>query len=141
MSGTNSRIPRGTPLPGTHFEVGGTLLCEDEPVAALSTVRRPAIRDQAGPLTAERMPRRFSSSLITSMEDALRSGELTLPELRFALQSATLRSEDDIRLVCLQTIRLKQAIIALGQDAQTLMQRVHPHTVAMLLRSWTIDQN
>ena len=87
------------------------------------------------------MPMRFSNDLIASMEDALRSGVLTLPELRFALQSATLRNEDDIRLVCAQTIRLKQAIIALGQDAQTLMKRVHPHTVALLLRSWTIDQN
>lgn len=148
MTGTVSRIPRGNNPVGNQLEAVGMTLCVEEPAAAaVSSARRPAVpttailRDPPALAPTVRTPRRFSKDLVACMEDALRSGVLTLPELRFALQSATLRNEDDIRLVCEQTLRLKQAIIALGQDAETLMKRVHPHTVALLLRSWTIDQN
>ena len=143
MTGTNSRIPRTHPPVGYQIEAAGVALCDDD---HSTTAQRPvmpttnvALLDP--PAQAIRMPRHFSNALVAHMEAALRSGELTLPELRFALQSAKLRNEDDIRQVCEQTIRLKQAIIALGHDAQTLMKRVHPHTVAFLLRSWSIDQN
>ncbi|HEX3132052.1 MAG TPA: hypothetical protein VHX44_00550, partial [Planctomycetota bacterium] len=85
--------------------------------------------------------RKFSAELVASMQGSLLRGDLTLDELRFALGSATLRSEDDIRQVLAETIRLKQAIIALGADAQRLMKHVHPRTVAFLLRSWTTEHS
>jgi hypothetical protein len=85
--------------------------------------------------------RKFSAELVASMQGSLLRWDLTLDELRFALGSATLRSEDDIRQVLAETIRLKQAIIALGADAQRLMKHVHPRTVAFLLRSWTTEHS
>ncbi len=109
MTGTNSRIPRTHPPVGYQIEAAGVALCDDD---HSSSARRPvvpttsvALRDQPVQVPATRMPRHFSSALVAHMEAALRGGELTLPELRFALQSAKLKNEDDIRQVCEQTIR------------------------------------
>jgi len=150
MIGTLSRIPRGRNLVASHLESLGLALAEEDDSAAPSSPGNNAISAsttgtaslrQASAAKSMEPGRRFSVALVTSMQDALRRGDVTLTELSVALGNASLRSEDDIRLVLDQTIRLKQAIIALGPDAQRLMTHVHPGTVAFLLRCWTAEHS
>jgi hypothetical protein len=150
MTGTLSRIPRGRNLVASHLESLGLALSDDDQPDTTS-ISRPAVTTESatGTVVTRQVPalktaelgRTFSVELVASMQGALLRGDLTLDELRFALGSATLRSEDDIRQVLVEIIGLKQAIISLGADAQRLMKHVHPRAVAFLLRSWTAERS
>jgi hypothetical protein len=94
----------------------------------------PAARQQAAASAAPR--RSFSPDLMAFVRRSLERGEVSPHEIRVALRGAVVSSEDDIRTVLEQTIRLKRAILAMGQDAHRLMAAVDPRTVAALLSSW-----
>jgi hypothetical protein len=131
MTGTLSRIPRGRNLVASQLESLG--LGDEEPGGGTTgTSRVPQV------LPMSSAAQRFSPELVTVLREALQRGDLTLPELRAALSSARLRSEDDIRRVLDHTTRLKRTIIALGASALLLMKRVHPDTVLILLKGWMV---
>ena len=130
MTGTLSRIPRGRNLVASQLESLG--LADQEPGGITTgTVKVPQVLPRSA-------ASRFSPELVQVLREALQRGDLTLPELRAALSTARLTSEDDIRRVLDHTIRLKRTIIALGASALLLMKRVHPDTVLILLKGWMV---
>jgi len=136
MTGTLSRIPRGRNVVASHLESLG--IAED--VAGTATVATrsvPRVTPLPGTEFANAV-RQFSPELIQALRSALQRGDLTLTELRTALSSARLGSEDDIRRVLDHTIRLKRTIIALGTSALLLMKHVQPDAVLGLLRNWVV---
>jgi len=143
MTGTLSRIPRGRNLVASQLESLGVAVCEEDTVSLESSGIRSAVAaattTQLSSSSVRRVAHQFSPDLIQELRSALQRGDVTLHDLHYALSGATLTNEDDIRRVLDFTIRLKQAIIALGMDAHQLLKRVHPDTVSYLLRRWVAD--
>lgn len=140
MTGTLSRIPRGRNLVASQLESLGVAVCDEETGSLESSDVRTsvtvAMTTRSMSSSVRKAARQFSPDLLHELRSALQRGDVTLHDLHYALSGATLTNEDDIRRVLDFTIRLKHAIIALGMDAHQLLKRVHPETVAYLLRRW-----
>lgn len=143
MTGTLSRIPRGRNLVASQLESLGVAVCDEETGSLDSSGTRSVvtavITPQSTSSSVRKAARQFSPDLLHELRWALQRGDVTLHDLHYALSGATLTNEDDIRRVLDFTIRLKHAIIAMGMDAHQLLKRVHPDTVAYLLRRWVAD--
>lgn len=136
MTGTLSRIPRGRNVVASHLE---SLGIAGDVAEAETTVATRSVQRHLTPLPGTELShaaRRFSPELVQALRDTLQRGDLTLTELRSALQSARLDNEADIQRVLEHTIRLKRTIIALGASALLLMKHVHSDAVLALLRGW-----
>jgi hypothetical protein len=137
MTGTLSRIPRGRNVVTSHLESLG--IAPDVTGGETTQATRSIARDDATRvMPLSNCARKFSPELIAALRGALQRGDLTVGELRAALLSESLGSEDDIRRVLDNTIRLKRTILALGTSALLLMKHVHPDTVLRLLRGWAL---
>lgn len=143
MAGTLSRIPRGNNLVTSQLEALGVAVADQETTSLESSGTRSvvtaAITTRNTSSSVRRATRQFSPELLLELRSALQRGDVTLHDLHSALSGATLTNEDDIRRVLDVTIRLKHAINAMGMDAHQLLKRVHPDTVAYLLRRWVAE--